>query len=105
MIGGLEVSKLDIEALDLSFKNDHGLFTQTQFLGLQGFDAVVVGQNGLGKGVFLGMAHVTASCSDVFLDGVVALCDGVAALQDLGVFALDLFEEMGDFRRQVGNYR
>ena len=72
--------------------NDHSLFAQTKLFRLQYFDTVEICENGLGKGVFLCVFHVTSDLSNMFLDGVVARGDGVAALHYLLVFGLDFFK-------------
>lgn len=83
--------------------NYHGLLAQADLFGLQYLGPTEVGEDGLGEGFLFGILHHTPILPDPFLQGVVALLDDIATRLDLLVFGLNLLEQVGDLRRQVGN--
>lgn len=95
------MAQTHIQALDLSFQHNQGLFAQAAFLGLQDLTLVEAVVDGFGKGVLLRIRHMTTVEAHPFLERSITLVNLLLVCENLVVFCLDLLEQMSYFSWSV----
>lgn len=100
----MEVTDLEVQALDLAVEEDGGALAEAYFFFLEYVGFVVVCEDGFGVGFVFWVFLAGAVGFEEFLDAGVVGGDVRSAFLDDAVFGLDFFEEMSYFGGQIGDW-
>jgi hypothetical protein len=99
------MAQTHVQALDLSFQHNQGLFAQAAFLGLQNLTLVETVVDGFGEGVLLRIRHMTTVKAYPLLERSITLINLLLVCENLVVFCLDLLKQVSYFGWSVRHWR
>jgi len=99
------MAQTHVQALDLPFQHNQGLFAQAAFLGLQDLTFVEAVVDGLGEGVLLRVRHMSTVEAHPLLKRSVTLINLLLVCENLVVFCLYLLEQVSYFSWSVCHWR